>query len=168
LFHRTLSSLIKFLRGGIIMPVCEVETATFASAAEVLTLVRGFEFCTLPRAEWTHSAHLTVALWYCLRHPFAEATRLVRDGIKKYNAAHGVEQTPTGGYHETMTLFWLGIVRKYLAEAAPVRCSLAALANNLVERYGDKSLPFEYYTRERILSREARAEWVAPDLKELR
>lgn len=149
------------------MPVCEVEPKTFASAAEVLTLVRGFEFCTLPRAEWTHGAHLTVALWYCLRHPFADATRRVRDGIKKYNAAHGIKETPTGGYHETMTLFWLGIVRQYLAEVAPARCSLATLANGLVERYGDKRLPFEYYTRERLLSREARAVWVAPDLKEL-
>jgi hypothetical protein len=149
------------------MSICEVEIAVFRSATEVLSLVRGFEFCTLPRAEWTHRAHLTVALWYCLRHPFAEATRLVRDGIRKYNAAHGIVQTPTSGYHETMTLFWLRIVRKYLAEVAPVDCSLPALVNGLTERYGDKGLPFEYYTRELIFSAKARAAWVEPDLKEL-
>lgn len=149
------------------MSVCEVESIVFRSAAEVLSLVRGFEFCTLSRAEWTHRAHLTVALWYCLRHPFAEATGLVRDGIRKYNAAHGIVQTPTGGYHETMTLFWLRIVRKYLAEVPDAHCSLAALANGLIERYGDKGLPFEYYTRELIFSAEARAAWVEPDLKEL-
>ncbi|MBV9959017.1 MAG: hypothetical protein JO360_11380 [Acidobacteria bacterium] len=149
------------------MPVCEVETEVFRSAAEVLSLVRGFEFCTLTRAEWTHRAHLTVALWYCLRHPFAEAKSLVRDGIRKYNAAHGIAQTPTGGYHETMTLFWLRIVRKYLTEVSGERCSLATLANGLVERYADKSLPFEYYTRALIFSSEARAVWVEPDLKTL-
>lgn len=149
------------------MSVCEVETGSFCSAAEVLKLVNRFEFCTLPRTEWTHRAHLTVALWYCLRHSFEEATRLVRDGIKNYNAAHGIEQTRTSGFHETMTLFWLRIVRKYLAEVSPVDCSLATLANGLFERYGDKSLPFAYYTRERILSTEARAAWVEPDLKSL-
>ena len=149
------------------MPVCEVETVSFCSAAEVLNLVHRFEFCTLPREEWTHRAHLTVALWYCLRHSFEEATWLVREGIKKYNASHGVTQTRTSGYHETMTLFWLRIVRKYLSEVSPVDFTLTALANGLVERYGDKGLPFAYYTRERILSWEARMNWVEPDLKEL-
>ncbi len=149
------------------MPVCEVETVSFCSAAEVLNLVHRFEFCTLPREEWTHRAHLTVALWHCLRHSFEEATRLVRDGIKKYNASHGITQTRTSGYHETMTLFWLRIVRKHLSEVSPLDFTLTALANGLVERYSDKSLPFAYYTRELILSCEARANWVEPDLKEL-
>lgn len=149
------------------MTVCELETTCFRSAVEVLTLVRSFEFCILPRAEWTHRAHLTVALWYCKAHSFADATRLMREGIKKYNHAHGIVQTPTGGYHETMTLFWLRIVRKYLAELSPGTRSLVSLANDLCERYGDKHLPFAYYTRERILSPEARAHWVEPDLKEL-
>ena len=27
-------------------------------------LVAQFENCTLPKAEWTHRAHLAVALWY--------------------------------------------------------------------------------------------------------
>jgi hypothetical protein len=149
------------------MSVCEVEAASFCSAAEVLNLVHRFEFCTLPHEEWTHRAHLTVALCYCLRHSFEEATRRVRDGIKKYNASHGITQTRTSGYHETMTIFWLRIVREYLSEASPVDCSLATLANGLVERYGDKGLPFTYYTRELILSGEARTDWVEPDLKSL-
>lgn len=149
------------------MSVCEVEIVRYRSAAEVLTLVRGFEFCTLPRSEWTHRAHLTVALWYCLRHPFAEATPLIREGIKKYNHAHGIVTTRESGYHETMTMFWAHIVRGFLDKTSPVNRSLAALANELCERYGDKRLPFEYYSRERLMSVEARMNWVAPDLKEL-
>ena len=35
--------------------------------AEIESLVRAFEECTLPAAEWTHREHMTIALWY-LRH----------------------------------------------------------------------------------------------------
>ncbi len=149
------------------MSMCEVEMTHYRSAAEVLTLARGFEFGTLPRAEWTHRAHLTVALWYSLHHPFAEAVRLVREGIKKYNHAHGIITTRESGYHETMTLFWMHVVRRYLKEVSPVEYSLTALANELFARYGDKRLPFTYYTRERLMSAEARAGWVEPDLKKI-
>jgi len=37
----------------------------------------------------------------------------------------------------------------------------------LVDRYGSKRLPFEYYSRERLMSWEARMDWVGPDLKPL-
>jgi hypothetical protein len=138
----------------------------FRTAAEIECLVRNFESCLLPRARWTHHAHLTVALWYCLRHPWPEAVRRVRTGIKRYNEASGIKTPPVGGYHETMTLFWLRMVRRYL-ETVSRECSLVALTNELVERYGNSRLPFEYYTRERLMSAEARAGWLEPDLKSL-
>ncbi len=146
------------------MSAVHLEIVRYSNAAEVLALVRDFKFCTLPRSEWTHRAHLTVALWHELRYPWAEAVELVRAGIKRYNEAHGIRQTREGGYHETITLFWLRMVRAYLLEAAEnKRCSLAALANGLVERY-PKELPLRYYTRERLMSWEARQRWVEPDL----
>lgn len=48
--------------------------------AQIEALVRSFEDLTLPRPEWTHHAHLTVALWYLRRHPRPEATRRIREG----------------------------------------------------------------------------------------
>ena len=138
----------------------------YGTSADVLRLVREFEACTLPRAEWTHHAHLTVGLWYLLRHDEAEAARRVRDGIKRYNKAWGVETTPTGGYHETITLFYVRVIREFLARAGR-DCTLAALANLLVSECGDRSLPLAYYTRERLMSPEARARWVEPDLRPL-
>jgi hypothetical protein len=140
--------------------------APYRTSAEVLRLVREFEACTLPRAEWTHHAHLTVGLWYLLRHDEAAATRLIREGIKRYNRAWGVETTPTGGYHETITLFYVRLIAKFLARA-PRDCTLAALANSLAGECGDKGLPLAYYSRERLMSREARARWVEPDLRAL-
>jgi len=147
--------------------VCEAELKIFRSSAEVLELVRGFECGTLPRAEWTHRAHLTVALWYCLRYSETESVRLMREGIKRYNDAHGIINTRESGYHETLTLFWLRLVRCYLKEVSTFDCTLAVLANELCKRCGDKSLPLTYYARERLMSAEARMNWIEPDLREL-
>jgi hypothetical protein len=138
--------------------------APYRTSAEVLRLVREFESCTLPRAEWTHHAHLVVALWYLVRHTEAEATKLTRDGIKRYNKACGVETTKTSGYHETITVFYIRAIRKFLSTANR-DCTLAALANSLINICGDKNLPLEYYSRERLMSWEARTAWLEPDLK---
>lgn len=146
--------------------VIDDKLTVFRTAAEIECLVRNFESCLLPRARWTHQAHLTVALWYCLRHPWPEAVRRVRTGIKRYNEASGIKTTPVGGYHETITLFWLRMVRRHL-ETTEGECSLVTLANGLIRRYANSGLPFEYYTRERLMSAAARARWIEPDLKTL-
>jgi hypothetical protein len=135
---------------------------TYRHADEIAALVAAFDDTTLPRPQWTHAAHLTVALWYLLRYEPAEATALIRSGIQRYNAAQGIETTPTGGYHETLTLFWIRCVRAYLAEHTR-DTPLVVLANGLCARY-DKNTPLKYYTCERLFSPEARAGWVAPDL----
>jgi len=140
---------------------------TYDSITEIDAVVRGFQWCTLPRERWTHAAHLTVALWYHLRMPWPHAEKLIRSGIKRFNAAHGIVTTPTGGYHETMTLFWISLVRLYLDAVATEKLSVLTLFNGLIERCGRRELPFEYYSRERLMSAEARASWVEPDLKAL-
>jgi hypothetical protein len=137
---------------------------TFRTTGEILALVRRFDDCTLPREEWTHAAHLTVALWHLLECDWPEAVARVRAGIQRYNAAHGIHTTPTGGYHETLTLFWLRHVRAFLEMGRNEGRSLVALANDLADS-ADRSLPLKYYTRERLFSTEARAAWVKPDLK---
>ena len=148
------------------MPVMTLEHAPFRTAGEILALVRRFEDCTLPREEWTHAAHLTVALWHLLQYDWPEAVRRVRSGIQRYNAAHGILPTPTGGYHETLTLFWLRRVRAFLEGERNEARALVSLANDLAAT-AHKSLPLEHYTRERLFSPEARAGWVEPDLKPL-
>jgi hypothetical protein len=143
------------------MTALTLET-TFRSTEEILSLLRGFDDCTLPREEWTHAAHLTVALWHLLQYDWPEAVERVRRGIKRYNAAHGIVTTPTGGYHETLTIFWLRHVRSFLEAGRNEARSLVALANELTAT-ADKNLPLEHYTRERLFSPEARAAWVEPD-----
>jgi hypothetical protein len=149
------------------MIVATLEKRTYASLAQIETVVHGFQWCTLPRERWTHAAHLTVALWYHVRLPWPHAEQLIRLGIKRFNQSHGIPTTPTGGYHETITLFWIHMVRKYLDEVRTQKLSALCLFNTLIERYGRPDLPFEYYSREHLMSPAARAAWVDPDQKAL-
>ena len=148
------------------MSILTLEVKTFRTSEEMFELLRRFEDCTLPRGEWTHAAHLTVALWHLLQFDWPEAVARVRTRIKCYNAAHGILTTPTGGYHETLTIFWLRTVRAYLDAERNEARALVHLANELAATH-DKGLPLSYYTRDRLFSPEARAGWVEPDLKPL-
>ena len=148
------------------MSFLTLEVKTFRNSEEMFELLRRFEDCTLPREEWTHAAHLTVALWHLLQFDWPEAVTRVRAGIRRYNAAHGILTTPTGGYHETLTLFWLRTVRAFLEAERNEARALVHLANELATTH-DKSLPLAHYTCERLFSPEARAVWVEPDLKPL-
>jgi hypothetical protein len=146
----------------------EAGEATAHRVDEVERLVREFEACTLPGERWTHEAHLMVALWYLMRHTEAEATRLIREGIRRYNLSRGVEMTKDGGYHETITLFYIRAIRRYLTDSRDERAQTpAALVDGLIAACGEKNFPFEYYSRERLLSWEARTGWLEPDLKSL-
>lgn len=119
-----------------------------------------FETQTLSQAEWTHEAHVRVALEYVRAHPADTALERMRAGILALNQAHGVETTPTRGYHETLTRVWLELVRlgwEHFGEWEPLWAWLQ-----------DKSLPLQFYSRERLMSPEARFGWQEPDLGPLR
>lgn len=129
---------------------------------DIEALIAGFEDCSLPAPRWTHAAHLTVALAYLHRYSREEATARMRAAIQRYNAAQGGDPA---AYHETITLAWLEIVALFMAEHRGE--PLPELARKLVERCGDKHYLLRFYTREALMSPEARAGWVAPDKRPL-
>ncbi|MEG4028369.1 MULTISPECIES: hypothetical protein [unclassified Microcoleus] len=141
-------------------------TLIYRSPSEIDSLIHAFQEGSLPRSQWTHEAHLTVALWYLFYDSEQEAINAVRNGIKSYNSAQGIETTKDGGYHETLTLFWVRTIRRYLADESRNR-SMVNLANGLIAKYAERTLPFTYYTRDRLMSWEARINWVEPDLRTL-
>jgi hypothetical protein len=142
------------------------EEGPYEAAAEVERVVAGFMNGTLPHAEWTHRAHLTVALWYATHHEAAEALDLVRAGILRLNAAHGVPTTPTRGYHETITRFYMHVVGRFVEQQGG-EGDWAVRANRVVEHCGARELPLRYYSEARLKSAQARAGWVEPDLLSL-
>jgi len=140
--------------------------ARYEHLAEIESLVARFRECSLPCVEWTHRAHLTVGLWTLREHADDEALRRVRTGIQRYNAACGVVTTLTRGYYETITCFYMRMIGYYLATVMD-RADWLAVTNGLLDRYGAPDLPLAYYTRERLMSPQARAAWIEPDLREL-
>ncbi|MDY6897887.1 MAG: hypothetical protein SWZ49_07375 [Cyanobacteriota bacterium] len=140
------------------------ETRNYKTEADIRSLIAEFENCTLPRSEWNHQAHLTIALWYLNRYDEQEAINRVRQGIQRYNEAMGIKTTKDGGYHETLTLFWLRIVSHYLSVNKQKSLNLET-AIAIYKTYNDKYLPFQYYSRDLLMSWEARSNWVEPDLK---
>ena len=142
------------------------ETA-FVLLGEVQTLVKRFEHGSLTKREWNHRAHLTVAAWYLLHHEECEATNKVVSGILHFNRLNGIERTRTSGYHETLTLFWIAVARRYLSTLSQGLLVLDRV-NRFVSSYEDqKRLFLEHYSAERIWSWEARLQWMEPDLKPL-
>ncbi len=123
-------------------------------------------FCalTLTKPEWTHWAHLRVGLWHVLYHTQDAALELLRERIRALNERHGVANTPTGGYHETITRFYVRYIGVFV-EAAGRDLPIDALAMQLILKHGAKELPLRYWTKERLMSAEARLGWIEPDLR---
>ncbi|BAZ51155.1 hypothetical protein NIES4103_38040 [Nostoc sp. NIES-4103] len=139
-------------------------TEKYQTIDEIDNLINRFKNCTLPRCEWNHFAHLIVALSYLTHYEEKQAINLIRQGIQEYNKAMGIKTTKNSGYHETLTLFWINIVRRYLFNLEK-SSSILELANELIHTYGNKNLPLEYYSRDLLMSWEARNHWTVPDLK---
>ena len=131
----------------------------FESDTEIGALVSAFESCSFHPSQFKHYQHLAVALWYVSRLPYDKAVERMRNGIRKLASTYGKT-----GYHETITLFWLRLVKGFLAHTEPPY-SIAALANQLAAKYGDKKLIDEYYSTAALTSPKAKTEWVEPDLK---
>jgi hypothetical protein len=136
----------------------------FTDPSEVERLLAGFEDCTLPKPMWTHRAHLAVALCYCERLPHDQALKSMRDGIQRYNVATGGANTETSGYHETITRFYIWLVNHRVRSGKLPSGDLADRVNALYAAYGARNLALRHWSREHLMSLEARREWVEPDL----
>jgi len=136
----------------------------FHSDAEIERIGEGFLERTLPRAEWTHEAHLAATVWLLLKRPDIDLDRELPDLIRRYNESVGSVNSDTEGYHETITRVFLRGVRLFLAEADP-REPLYELVNELLlSPMGRRDWPLRFYSPERLASVEARRAWVRPDI----
>lgn len=128
-------------------------------------LVKGFQDHSLPLSQWTHEAHLRTGLWHLYHYSPDEATCILRAGIITYNHAQGGTNTPTGGYHETITLFWIAVLHHFIQQFSSDTTFAALEQQFLAGPLSDKNLPFLYFSRQRLLSTAARSRWMEPDLQ---
>jgi len=124
-----------------------------------------FEDFTLPFEQWKHRAHIKVAYLYLRQLPYAQALDKIRANIQRYNAATNTPESLERGYHETMTQGWLRLVHSTLCEYGPAGSADEFLETqeHLLNR---KALRF-FYSRDRLISWRAKAEFVEPDLAPL-
>jgi hypothetical protein len=118
----------------------------------------------LPKAEWTHHAHLRAGLWHVLEHGAAAAVPLLRARITAYNESVGTANTDSSGYHETLTRFYVVVIDRFLSRADRT-LPIDQLAARLIATHGDRRLPLYHYSEGRLFSVVARRTWVEPDLR---
>jgi hypothetical protein len=124
--------------------------------------IQQFENCTFAFDKWHHRAHVKLAYLYAARFGLDIAAQKLRDGIRAYNAANNVPDTPTRGYHETMTMAWLRIVYTTMQEYGQ-----RATADEFVDfhpQLGEKRILRLFYSSELFMSPRAKREFVEPDL----
>jgi hypothetical protein len=130
----------------------------FGSDAEVDALVQGFESGSLMPSEFSHHAHMAVALSYLSRLPEEAALGRMGSCVQRFAAAHGKSQL----YHETLTVFWMRLL-SHLSRIYRVDLPLWTRINLIIDRWGTR-LPVEaHYSPELIRSDAARSRWVPPD-----
>jgi hypothetical protein len=109
-----------------------------------------------------------VGAWHVDRYGADEALMRLRDGIRRLNVSIGGANTPSSGYHETITAAYVRLLAAYL-DACPPGLPLAAGVDRLLASpFGERDMLLAFYSRERLLSADARAHWVDPDLAPLR
>src|SRR5690348_13311921 len=89
----------------------------FETDADVAHVGEGLVARTLPRAEWTHEAHLAATTYLLLRRPDIDLDEELPDLIRRYNESVGGVNSDSEGYHETITRLFLRGVRLFLEEA---------------------------------------------------
>src|SRR6266702_967325 len=122
-----------------------------------------FEAGTLPKARWTHAAHILTGASYV--HSLGEAPAIdrMRARVSAYNLAVGGQNTPTSGYHETVTILWIKLLAAYHRDAIAADPTLAhpasrpTFANRAVAHFAPQSdILRRYYDYDIVASTEAR------------
>lgn len=129
-------------------------------------LIEKFNQAIIPKSEWTHQSHLTVALWYLYTYEFDDAVCRLRSGIVLLNNFHGTENTDRSGYHETLTIFWAKLISMY------IKLNPASKLEELTDKFlssalADRDLPFRFYAKEEIFSSAYRAVYHEPTIGKL-
>jgi len=135
----------------------------FDSAEAIRHIGEGLLARTLPKAEWTHEAHLATCAWLVLERPDVTPETDLPDIIRSYNVAAGGENTDSAGYHETLTQLYIIGVRRFLS-TCDAEGLLAKVNALLASELAPRDWPLRFYSRALLFSVPARRDWVDPDL----
>jgi hypothetical protein len=138
----------------------------FKNDVQIRRIGEGLLDRSLPRADWTHEAHLAACYWIVTERPDIDPENDLRGIISGYNEAVGGVNDDTQGYHETITCCFVRAVRLHLAVAG--KATLVERVNALLASpFGKRGWPLAFYSRELLFSCRARRLFVQPDLMPL-
>ena len=139
----------------------------FAKPDAVANVGEGLLARTLPRTEWTHEAHLAATTYLLLKHPEIDLDAALPGLIRAYNESVGGVNDDSQGYHDTITRAYLHGIRLFLSEADRSE-PIDDLVNDLLHSpMGQRNWPLRFWSKERLMSVEARRSYVPPDLAAL-
>ena len=136
--------------------------AFLESEAALQQFVETWKSGKLPKAAWTHAAHVAMAAYFAFDHAFEATFAIMKAGILHHNTSVGTPNSEDNGYHETLTRFWateIGwFVRSghFTSRLEAVRASVAAFGQ-------DRDRFRRFYNFDVVRDRRARREWIAPD-----
>ena len=139
----------------------------FPDDAAVRHVGEGLLARTLPRAEWTHEAHLAATTWLARDRPDIDLDAGIATIISTYNASVGGVNDDTQGYHDTITRAFLVGVRAHLSGRDPREPLADAVNALLASPAGRRDWPLRFYSHALLFSVPARRSFVAPDLAPL-
>ena len=138
----------------------------FERDSDIRAIGDGLLACTLPRAAWTHEAHLGACLWLLTERPDVDVDAQIAGIIRRFNASVGGVNDDHQGYHDSITRAYVAGVRLFLSETRETE--LAARVNAmLLSDVGRRDWPLRFYSRELLFSVPARRGFVEPDLMPL-
>ncbi len=139
----------------------------FPDDAAIRRVGEGLLARSLPRADWTHEAHLAATSWLVRDRPDIDLDARIATIISRYNAAVGGVNDDSQGYHDTITRAYLAGVRAHLSARDPAEPLVDSVNALLASPAGRRDWPLRFYSRERLFSVAARRGFIAPDLAPL-
>ena len=137
---------------------------TYETNEEIIAVGEGLLDSTLPKAQWTHEAHCAACIYLMVKRPEINLRKELPAIIRAYNDATDTPNTDTGGYHETITQFYITIIREFIDDQVN-----GYNLHDLVWRFMDSPLAakdymLNFYSKELLFSVKARHEWVDGDV----
>jgi hypothetical protein len=139
----------------------------FTTDAEIEHIGEGLLTRSLPRAKWTHEAHLAATTYLSLRRPDVDLDKDLPDIIRRYNESVGGVNSDSEGYHETITRAFLAGVRLFLSEADRTEPLHEIVNELLLSPMGKRDWPLRFYSPARLFAVDARRHFIEPDLAAL-
>jgi len=118
--------------------------------------LHAIENCSYPIEDFHHAEHLRLGWLLLSRMDCGSATARAARAIRRLAAHHGVENR----YHETITQAWMRLLASHDERDF----------SEFLTLHGDRvtlDLLHRYWRRETLMSDDARAHWVEPDLESL-